>query len=117
MKSVLVSIFWWIVIWSLLLTVGLSNGPYNIKDGRLLIAFAHWQKVVFPPLCFVAAICSYIPIWVIAKTVFKPNEDTAWNYHFIGFMIMFLLNVLLSVEMILFLEDQGYGEMFRGVTD
>ena len=105
MKSALVSIFWWIVIWSLLLTVGLSNGPYNIKDGRLLIAFAHWQKVVFPPLCFVAAICSYIPIWVIAKTVFKPNEDRAMNCHLVGFIIMLTLNVYLSMEMIHFLTN------------
>ena len=104
MKSSLVSFFWWIVIWSLSVIVGLSNGPYNIKEAGLL-EFSHWQKVVFPPLCFVAAICSYIPIWVIVKTVFKPNEDRAMNCHLVGFMISFLLNVYLSMEMIHFLTD------------
>jgi len=118
MKRALVSIFWWIVIWSLLIIVGLSNGPYTVKEARLLgLEFAHWQKVVFLPLCFVAAICSYIPIGVIAKAVFKPNEDKAMNFHLIGFMIILPLNGYLSMEMILFLEDEGLGEMFRGLTD
>ena len=106
MKSALVSIFWWIVIWSLSVIVGLSNGPYNVKEARLLgLEFSHWQKVVFLPLCFVAAICSYIPIWVIVKTVFKPNEDRAMNCHLVGFIIMLTLNVYLSMEMIHFLTN------------
>jgi hypothetical protein len=105
MKSALVSIFWWIVIWSLSVIVGLSNGPINVKARSVGLEFSHWQKVVFMPLCFVAAICSYIPIWVIVKTVFKPNEDRAWNCHLFGFIIILPINVILSMEMIRFLSN------------
>lgn len=55
-------------------------------------------------------------VWLLVS-LFKPNEDRGMNYHLIGFMIILPLNVYLSMEMILFLEDEGLGEMFRGLTE